>query len=170
MAVGVYVAVAVGVGEGVSVEVAVPNMATAGGRFRAATVIRPTNNAITLATVKRRRLLANPGPCRFFIFKRISYTSNEKYREGEYARPLKTPSEVLPLYLSQILAFARLLSPGKALLHPAMGVLQVNTNLAIYGATQFKQAALILAIWAHGPGPQVGNVPGYDALRVAALR
>ncbi len=69
MAVGVYVAVAVGVGEGVAVAVAVPNMATVDGRFRPATVIRPTNNAIALATVKRRRLLANPGPCSFFIIK-----------------------------------------------------------------------------------------------------
>jgi len=147
VAVGVYVAVAVGVGEGVSVAVAVPNMATVGGKFRAATVIRPTNNAITLATVKRRRLLANPGPCKFFNIKRISYKPTAKYREGEYARPLETPWEVLPL-LSQILIFAWLLSPGKTLPHPAAGVLHVNCNLAVYGAAQFKQAALILAIWA----------------------
>ncbi len=91
VAVGVYVAVAVGVGEGVSVGVAVPNMATVGGRFRAARVIRPTNNAITLAIVKRRRLLANPGPCRFFNIKRISYRSITKYREGEYTRLLEAP-------------------------------------------------------------------------------
>jgi hypothetical protein len=96
VAVGVYVAVAVGVGEGVSVAVAVPNMATVGGRFRAATVIRPTNNAITLATVKRRRLLANPGPCRFFNIKRISYKPTAKYREGEYARLFKRPGKYSP--------------------------------------------------------------------------
>ncbi len=96
MAVGVYVAVAVGVGEGVSVAVAVPNMATVGGRFRAVTTIRPINSAITLATVKRRRLLANPGPCRFFNIKRISYKPNATYREGEYARPFQMPWDVLP--------------------------------------------------------------------------
>jgi hypothetical protein len=151
VAVGVCVAVAVGVGEGVAVAVAVPNMATVGGRFRAVTVIRPTSNAIALATVKRRRLLAKPGPCRFFIIKPISYEPTEKYGEGEYARPFETPWEVLPLRRSQVLDFARLLSPGKALLHPAMGVRQVNTDLAVYGAAQLKQAALILAIWAHGP-------------------
>jgi len=100
VAVGVYVAVAVGVGEGVAVAVAVPNMAIVGGRFRAVTVIKPTNNAITLATVKSRRLLANPGPCRFFI-KRISCKPTEKYREGEYARPFRTPWEALPLCLAR---------------------------------------------------------------------
>jgi len=131
--------------------VAVPNKATVGGRFRAATAIRPTNNAITLATVKRRRLLANPGPCRFFSIKRISCKSTAKYSEGEYTRPLETPWIVLPPRLYQILVFARLLSPGKTLADPAAGVLHVTCNLAVYGAAQFKQDALILAIWVCGP-------------------
>ena len=100
MAVGVYGAVAVGVGEGVAVAVAVPNMATVGGRFRAVSVMRPTNKAITLATVKRRRLLANSGPRRFFNIKRISYRPTEKYREGEYARLLKYLGKYSPfIYL-----------------------------------------------------------------------